>query len=300
MIEFTDFTEHFKTPPSLYRLLGHVKDLRKGKAKVLVIVPCYGDSMRLEAFFKSMKRQEFKDFDILAVYGQHDRFVDSKGLSVIHARRKVDFGFAGAVYLGQLMAQKLGYKYFLATDVDRHPYSPKSLGILFESAIKTGAQCVFGGHLTKGAYSASEDKFIEQKNGRAAKGQTQPMSYMSSVWWLISTSYLSKTGLYLLPIYLGSDDSEFEYRLRRAGGKIVQLSVPITYGYCALKGQKYASLLQNGGLDTTYFYADIFSNTNFPHVFLPARGSLAYYMLVRAYHFLVLNMLQLRIPKLAA
>ena len=148
-IEFRDFTGYLRAPPKLSSLLGKMNDLRgKKKGDVLIIIPSYHDGRRLRALLCELEKQSFRKFDIAVVYAKDDKFALGSRLPIIHAKRRGDFGFAGAVYAGQLLALKYGYRYFLATDVDKFPATLNALSLLYNEAEKGGTDYVRGKFIT--------------------------------------------------------------------------------------------------------------------------------------------------------
>jgi len=158
-------------------------------------------------------------------------------------KRKVDFGFAGSVYLGQLLALEGGYKYYLFTDVDRVPCDENVLQLLYDTAEKNQADFVYGNNMVKGYYFASGG-FFNYKNPQVVKS--------NCVFGLIRASTLQKTGLYALPLYIGYEDVEFEYRLRKAMGSEAYLDRTIYESYSS--SAKNAFLKNFGGDSMGYLY----------------------------------------------
>ena len=206
-LHFTDFSAVLRSPPKLQDLIGETKDARRQGNDLLIIIPSYHDHYRLRKQLARLRGQKFQKFDIAIILASDDKFISTRGLSICQMKRKADYGFAGAVYAGQLFALSYGYKYYIFTDVDKVPHTSDSLGILYRSAERTGADFVFGNNLIKGYFFQSAG-FFNFSNPHAVKS--------NCVFSLIRTSTLEKTGLYALPLYIGYEDVEFECRLRKS------------------------------------------------------------------------------------
>ncbi len=301
-IEFQDITKYFHKPPKLEELQGPTKDMRRElKGEVLLIIPSFHDKRRLSKMFKELSKQNFKKFDIAAIYAKDDKFIKNSRLSIIHVKRKKDLGYAGAVYLGQLFALKYGYKYYLATDVDKYPFSKDSLKLLYSSAEKNKADYVGGRFMFEGVLY-QPDHLLKLKK------PIFPQWHWEFIWSLIRTSTLLKTGLYPLPLYMGCDEAEFYYRLKKADLKCNVLDNMIFRTY--FPHLKLFRLLEKGRVDNTYHYQNLLSVYNMPQIFLSrlqlAAGSLknkiSNFALVLAWYFFAVELVQklyeFRMPQL--
>lgn len=254
-LEFEDLGGFYRTPPALEDLVFEAKDQRRGKRELLIIVPSYHDHYRLGKFLACMKRQTFGGFDVAVILAKDDEFVDALGLTLCQVKRNVDAGFAGAVYLGQLLALEGGYKYYLFTDVDRVPHDEGVLQLLYDTAEKKQADFVYGNNILKGYYFDSGG-FFEFKNPHVTKS--------NCVFGLIRTSTLERTGLYALPLYLGYEDVEFEYRLRKAIGAQAYLGRTIYERYCSSAKNAFLKNFRNGRMDNLYGYPTMVCLFNSP------------------------------------
>lgn len=188
-------------------MAGPSKDSRKGRKEVLLIIPSYHDSFRLKKQLARLRRQSFRNFDVAIILAGDDKFVRVPGLTALQVKRKMDFGFAGSVCLGQLLALRDGYKYYMFTDVDRVPHGRRALAELFSEAARTGADFTYANKMTKGYFFPSAG-FFDYEN--------PSIDPSNCVFSLIRTSTLEKSGLYALPLYIGYEDVEFGYRVRLA------------------------------------------------------------------------------------
>ncbi|MFA6908043.1 MAG: glycosyltransferase, partial [Candidatus Micrarchaeia archaeon] len=260
------------TPPSISGLAGKAADGRNGaRSPVLVIIASYNDEKRLAALLDSLAKQQFSNFDVAIIYGKGDHFVRHSKLRILHIERKTDLGFAGAVYLGQLIALRDKYKYFLATDVDKLP---------FKGALKA-------------LYGASEARRLDYARGRFVfsgihvppdnivpfKQEVLPHGAFTFLWGLVRTDILIKTGLYAAPLYMGCDDTEFSYRLRLAGARQEILGEWIFRTYYPV--MRLLRLARKGGYDRTDACQRALSLRQMPQIFLFQPGYKAMETLAR-------------------
>lgn len=258
-LKFGDLSGFFSKPPSLSSLLGTTLDRRRkgGSRRLLFIVPSYKDSKRLRLLLSDLAMQTEPDFDVAIIYGQHDEFVHVPGVSALHVRRKIDVGFAGAVYTGQLIAIRDHYEYFLATDVDKHPARKDSLELLLRTADLQKADCVYGKPSIEGDYIGFCNKYVKYD-----KPVLQEPRWV--LWELIRTARTKHAGLILLPLYLGAEEVEYGIRLFKSGGRHVHIDEPVFRTYDAKHEDRYFNLLKNGGRDFTMTYTSTLELYNFP------------------------------------
>jgi len=259
-IEFRDLTGYLSHPPALDGLIGKVEDCRgKRKGDVLIIIPSYHDNYRLRALLRELGKQSFKKFDVAVIYAQDDPFARNGSLPIIHSRRKGDFGFAGAAYAGQLLALRHGYKYFLATDVDKFPARPDSLSLLYHAAEKGGFDYVRGKFIFEGLH-LPPDRLIRLRS------PVFPSWLFPFAWGLVRTEKLRKAGLYALPLYMGCDDLEFNYRLNQTGAKSCGIGEILFRTY--YPGMRLLKVTKSGGQDGTYQYSRLVALRRMPEIFL--------------------------------
>jgi hypothetical protein len=244
-VRFEDLTGFFRKPPGFDDLAFKVKDQRHGKNDILIIVPSYHDSFRLKKLLGYLKKQSLRRFDVAIILARDDEFVSEHGLSLCQIKRKVDCGFAGSVYLGQLLALKGKYKYYLFTDVDRVPHKSDVLALLHDTAEKHRADFVFGNNMVKGYFFPSGG-FYEYENPLVIKS--------NCVFGLIRTSTLMETGLYALPLYIGYEDVEFEYRLRKAIKSQVYLDRTIYESYSSPAKNAFLKNFCGDAMGSMYVY----------------------------------------------
>jgi len=287
-LEFDDFTSALRTPPKLSDLMLEKKDSRRKNNDLLIIVPSYHDHFRLNKLLRYLRMQTFQNFDVAIIFATDDDFIDAQGLPICQIKRKADYGFAGSVYTGQLFALTEGYKYYLFTDVDRVPHTPDSLGILYRTAEKENADFVFGNNLVKGYFFQSAG-FFDFKNPQAVKS--------NCVFGVIRTSTLERTGLYALPLYIGYEDVEFEYRLLKCSRKTVYLPQTIFESY---NSPAKAPFLNNFGKEKSghmYVYPTITCIYNCPQTAIHlgiARAARIFFIML-----LTQKLSALRIPELS-
>ncbi len=208
-MNFESLDEHYRNPPGIGSLILEAKDSRKRKNDLLVILPSYHDPYRLRRALAHLKKQSYRGFDVAVILAGDDRFVGDSGLPLYQVKRKIDFGFAGSVYLGQLVAHRDRYKYYLFVDIDRIPYGRDSLKKLHDAITSGDYERASGNYLCEG-------EFYPPNRIRKAKDPkiTDARSDNRVLFNIISVSSLKKTGLYLLPIYIGYEDIDYAYRLR--------------------------------------------------------------------------------------
>ncbi len=305
-VGFEDLTRYFQKPPALSDMVFEARDTRRGKSgkplsalplgikaseknDILIIVPSYHDNFRLGKLLRYLEGQTFKNFDVAIIFAKDDKFVSNKSLSLYQVKRNIDAGFAGSVYLGQLLALREGYKYYIFTDVDRVPHTSSVLSKFHHTAEKSGADYVFGNNLVKGYFFRS-DEFFDFKN---------PMATPSNcVFSLIRTSTLHETGLYALPLYIGYEDVEFEYRLKKATKSQVHID---ELAYESYNSPAKNPFLKNfGGQDMgyLYIYPTMLGIYNFPQ----SSNHLGFFREFRVFFIMLLaqKFSALRIPGLAA
>lgn len=289
--EFTDLTRYYEKPPSLDELVGFKKDCRKGRRHVLVIVPSYKDSERLKIFIREFEKQKYGIFDIAVIYGKDDRFVEETGLPIIHINRKIDLGFAGAVYLGQLLAFSEGYRYFIFMDIDKFPAEDDTIKKMFDALEKSGADFASGIFEIRGEYNDKTNQYKIYHEPRVGKVK------ISGLWHMIRTETLKRTGLYLAPLYLGADDVEFGYRLEFGDFKKIDMGIPVFYTPSQIK-DRFLDFFRNGGWDSSYSYSFIVSEINFPAAWIFGRYPLN--LANKFYEFLGYLMVSRRNPEFNA
>jgi hypothetical protein len=290
---FNDLSGFLAKPPSFHDLAGKTLDARKGRARLLIVVPSYKDNDRLGLLFSELKKQALKDFDIAVIYGPDDHFLPDEGLSILHINRKMDLGFSGGVYLGQQIALRDGYGCIMSTDVDKFPATKGSLSALMAAFDKSGADVVRGRfYLNENSMMDGGEIIDFEKAGYAKSKGAWP-----AVWSIIRVPLLRKAGLSLAPLYMGPDDAEFEYRLRRHTSRIIELPEAMFYT-CFHVGRYGFKLFKEGGPDHSRLYANLFSIRFMPEIFFQKLDAAK--MLWAGYPHLALLLLQSRIPEMSS
>ena len=249
-IKLDKLTGFYLDPPGLQNLVKEHKDGRKGRQNsILVILPSYHDGFRLRRYLDRLKGQESKNFDVIVILAADDEFIDEPDLPIYQVKRKMDFGFAGSVYLGQLFAYENGYEYYIFADMDRVPCQESSIGDLHGAIKSKNHERAYGNMLCEGIYLPGE-KIVGIENPKTiiAKGS-------NTVFFnLIKTSTLEKTGLYFLPWYMGFEETDYIYRLRGLDEAYVNKDIwsflektPIHGVVKTFQEKKFA--------DSTYLYA---------------------------------------------
>ena len=115
------------------KLFSKIDDQRKGNRKVAMMSPV-GDEKLIRNFTKMVKKQTFKDFDILFIYPKGSKFCYDKELSMIHVEEKLLLGTSGCFFAGQAFLYTEGYEIIIIADIDAIPSSNKMLEHLVERA----------------------------------------------------------------------------------------------------------------------------------------------------------------------
>ena len=288
-IKFSVLTKYQSTPPKLDELIHEAKDTRnKKKNEILVIIPCYHDSFRLNRYLDMLKKQVFRGFDIIIIFAKDDNFIDEPELPIYQVKRTIDFGIAGSVYLGQLFACLEGYKYFIFSDIDRIPYSETSIQDLYEAITSGDYEKASGDFICEGAF-IPPSKIIKNENPAPviAKGSA------TCSFSLIKVSVIEKIGLYFLPFYLGYDDFDYNYRMRGVKEKYINKTIWCYLFKIEMK-QMCNGYLGTSYTDPTYLFPDMQGMRMCPpalrHVSL-----LKYFKFVFGRNFM-LELLKRRIP----
>ncbi len=186
-------------------------------------------------------------FDIVVVYARDDQYIKNRNLSILHIRRKFDCGGQGAVYLGQAIAFKEGYKYFIPVTVDRIPHSRGSLMKIYKTAESKGLD-----------YLIDNWNLVSHQATSACLGG------------IVRTRILPKAGLYPFPLW-ACDDVEYHYRLMKASDRWEYLSEPAIKIFThpmPLFESKLIRLFRSGGFDNTNRYEAMLGNYVIPEIFL--------------------------------
>ncbi len=197
--------------PELSELVAEVLDNRKNKkAKLAVVIPSFKNNSLLKKQLDKLSEQTFRDFDIIAVYGKDDDFVDTpEWASMLHIKEQSRTGSAGAFYIGQKKALEDGYELITLADNDCIPISE---GLLekFSDAAKKGADVM----LPDIIYVPSE---------KSQKG------YVIHHYGCMKNEVFRKIGLSFLPFYFGGEDFELSERITDNGFKIHNLDSLVSH-----------------------------------------------------------------------
>ncbi len=128
-----------------------IQDNRSSKKSIALFSPA-GDKKMLELFVSIIKKQSFKDFDVLLIYPKGAEFFNDDSLSIINAEEKLPLGTSGCFFAGQVFLYQQGYDIIINVDLDAIPSTPDLLSNLISKAIEKKIVCV--------PLSASEEKII--------------------------------------------------------------------------------------------------------------------------------------------
>ncbi len=186
-----------KEGPALDELVLETKDGRKGKRALAIVITSFQARESLAEHLRRLSRQSRKDFDIIAVYGEKDEFLETPGWAgVLHVREKGRMGCAGANYIGQKIALQEGYESVILADDDCMPVSDD----LVEKLAGSPGDCA----MPNAGYG----------------GQEAVSGFIIHHYGILRRGALEKAGLTYLPFGNGGEDLELIARIRKAGMKI--------------------------------------------------------------------------------
>ncbi len=173
--------------PTLESLIHEEEDRRKGRSDTALIIPTI-DIRKLEAVEDHISDQE-GEFDIIAVYGNKEDFLNT---SMLHVRTKENLGPAGAFFVGQKVAMREGYEKIILADDDCIPKS--------KSLINSIRKELEQNHVVLPK---------ESDNGRLER-----IEVLHHFGGFRSEVFL-EVGFTFLPLFMGGVDQEFLMRVRR-------------------------------------------------------------------------------------
>jgi GT2 family glycosyltransferase len=191
-----DKQKWLKKGPDLRELISEVKDERKNRPRNLaLIIPTYRNEKLIQTHVDALSKQTTKDFDIIIVYGEKDRFINSPNwASISHIRERGRNGCAGAYYLGEKYALKEGYGKIVLADDD---CLPESNNLLENEAMEL----------------ESNDVVVP----RAFRGTRTNPEYWIHYYGGMTRKVLEKVGLTFIPLYVGGEDLDFMFRIQEEG-----------------------------------------------------------------------------------
>jgi hypothetical protein len=186
--------------PSVANMTSEIKDDRKGKNKVAIVIASNKGNSILEEHLKYLESQTFKEFDVVIVYGTDDEFLATpKWASMVHIRRNPGVALDAAFYIGERYFLENGYDMFM--EADNYSF-PKSRDIMEKlvSAIRAGSE-----------YAYPKIQFEHTKIVSVTTAMRQ--------YACVSRSLAERVGLVYAPFeaYLG--DVEYTRRLLRGARK---------------------------------------------------------------------------------
>ncbi|MCX6774160.1 MAG: hypothetical protein NTY68_04165 [Candidatus Micrarchaeota archaeon] len=185
---------------------------------LLVIIPCFINYDLLVKHLGCLSRQTFHNFDVILILGPD--FNDSKlfdflksnkfGFGIIVVKNKI-IGTTCGFFIGQKYGYDKGYGYMIMADDDCMPVDPGVVGALY-SKREIGCVC------------PTQRLVFEERHVGFENGCTNRYA-------LFSRSIFKKYGFYYLPIYHGSEDSEFKERVSKEKSCTVPNFVEHPYSY---------------------------------------------------------------------
>lgn len=199
-----------KKGPKVGELVSEIVDKRKKKNKVALVIPTYQNAKVLEEHLKRLKNQSFKDFDIIIVYGEKDKFLPVPGWAeVVQIREKGKNGSAGAYYIGEKYAVEMKYDIIVLADDDCYPESDD----LLENLVKKGKN---GNNLVL--------PLLIQPNHREISKH-----YEIHFYGCMKRKLLEQTGLTFMPLYFGGEDIELIERIERKGFSVEEIESIVSH-----------------------------------------------------------------------
>ncbi len=107
--------------PKLGEIIEAIDDKRTAKNEVAIIIPTFKGKSRLERQFEYLKKQTYRNFDVILVYGYEDEFIQNPEFSIVHLKRNDDYGSAGGYYAGERYVLEQNYPYVIMADDDCFP-----------------------------------------------------------------------------------------------------------------------------------------------------------------------------------
>ncbi len=185
---------NFKEKRGLEQLISTVRDDRKGKNKVVIVIASYKGNDILREHLKYLKNQTFKKFDVAIIYGTDDKFLPTpEWASIVHIRRKHDFGSAWAYYTGEKFFLEEYYDMFIEADNYSFPKSRDLVGKLVE-AVQSGNE-----------YAYPKVKY-ENTSIVTVSGAIRHYA-------CVSRKLAERAGLVYAPFYMYAEDAEYSRRL---------------------------------------------------------------------------------------
>ncbi len=123
------------------KLFSRFEDRRKAKRKVALMSPA-GNEKMLREFISIIKKQTFKDFDILFISPKGANFYWDEELSIMNAEERYPLGTSGCFFAGQTFLYTEGYEVIVVADLDAIPSSESMLESLINEARASGKACM--------------------------------------------------------------------------------------------------------------------------------------------------------------
>ena len=177
-------------------LFSRIEDGRSGKHSTALLVPA-GDKEMLRSFVKILKKQTFKDFDILFIYPQGAEFYSDKSLSIISAEEKIPLGTSGCFFAGQSLLYQEGYEIIVVADLDAIPSSPELLSVLVKDAL--------------------EHKCVSIPLSKAPDKELSADYYTINQYGAFHRSVFEKAGFATPYFWRGAEDWDLTERMKRLG-----------------------------------------------------------------------------------
>ncbi|MEM3369377.1 MAG: hypothetical protein QXE90_00780 [Candidatus Micrarchaeia archaeon] len=189
--------------PNIDNLISEIIDKRKNKkrnSENAIIILTYKSNNELLEFIKTLEKQNYRDFDLIIIYGPKDKTINSiNAFNFVNIVRKEDIGCAGGFYLGEKYAYKEGYKRIIHIECDVRFVNKTTLKTIIESC------------KSKSIVMPSVFTLDFSIKGR---GMHQATCFDSSL--------INYAGFTFLPLYFGAEDGEYEDRLKKYG-KLIQI-----------------------------------------------------------------------------
>jgi GT2 family glycosyltransferase len=194
--------------PSLSEIVAEKKDDRKDRSrKLALIIPSYNNNEILKKHIDKLSNQTFKDFDIIIVYGENDRFIQTpEWASIVHLRKYGRMGCAGAFYIGENYTLAEKYNVIIQADNDCLPESVDLLERLVDEI--------------------NEKKVLLPRTFRSSAKHPE---FFIHCYGGRTREILEKTGLTYLPLYIGGEELDIMWRIRKSGFQVHQIDASVSH-----------------------------------------------------------------------
>ena len=196
-----------KKAPESAELVLEMKDERRGRRKVAVVIATNGNRKMLASHLSLLGRQTFRDFDVIIIYGSGSFAEKALPGRILHVREREANGAAGAFHLGERLALEQGYETIMLADDDCLPSSAD----LLEKLV-----------------SGTRDADIALPSVGYGKNHTAEASLILHQYGCVSRKAFA-AGLTYLPLFIGGDDADLMRRMEKKGASLARVDAIATH-----------------------------------------------------------------------